>query len=144
MNGTRLGWRLTLSLLALSGCGDDDGTGPNEAVAGSYSSTAFTVTRPGGEPEDVLAAGGIMLIHLTAEGTTTGTLDIPASITGEEPINESMEGTFTLTGNTLQFEQIADTIIPELVWTIGPGTLSTSRTTADGTIEITLTALQEN
>jgi hypothetical protein len=132
----------TLSLGLLAGCGDNNEPGPFEDIAGSYISTTFTVTRTGESPEDVLAAGGLMSLGLDADGSTSGTLEIPASITREEPINASMEGTATRSGNTVQFGQEADTFVRDATWIAGEGTLTGSFTNSQGTIGVTLTIMQ--
>jgi hypothetical protein len=129
---------LVLVLTTLAACGDS--TSPTESVAGSYHATSFVFTPPGSAPIDVLAAGGSADITLNADGTTTGTLVVPAefSTTGQE-FTVDLAGTFTRSGNTLSFQQEGDSFIRELVWTVGNNTLSTTDTSTFGTLQVTLT-----
>src|SRR5919107_6043542 len=135
--------RTSLMLFSLAGvlsCGDE--TDPNEAIAGSYAASTFTVTPTGGAPQNALAAGASMDIFLASSGTTTGTLNVPATITGGAPIVESMSGTFSLSGSTVTFDQTADTFVRDATWTLGSNTLSTTFAESDGTVEVTLTRAQ--
>lgn len=136
----RLRSSLFLLILApLAACGDS--TSPTEAVAGSYHATTFVATQTGSAPQDVLALGGSLDVVLTAQGTTTGTLVIPAVFT-EDGVDDdvvSLEGTFTRSGNTIEFQQQGDSFIPAAVWTIGAGTLSAVYSQPGGTVEVTLT-----
>jgi hypothetical protein len=90
---------------------------------------------------DVLALGGSLDLVLTSQGTTTGTLVVPAVFT-EDGVDDdiiSLEGSYTRTGNTLRFEQEGDSFVRDVAWTVGPGTLTTTYTDPEGTIEVTLT-----
>jgi hypothetical protein len=137
---SRLRSSLFLLIMApLVACGDS--TSPTEAVAGSYHATTFVATQTGSAPQDVLALGGSLEVVLTAQGTTTGTLVIPAVFT-EDGVDDdviSLEGTFTRSGDTIEFQQQGDSFIPLVVWTIGAGTLTGIYTQTGGTIEVTLT-----
>jgi len=121
--------------IALAGC---DSTSPNEEVAGSYAATTFLYIPTGQQPQDVLAAGGSLAIGLTGDGTTTGTLFVPATITGTGDLIESMAGTFTRTGATLTFDQEADTFVRDVTWTVSRNTLTGTYSDADASIEVTL------
>jgi hypothetical protein len=130
---------ILLGLAALAACGDSNS--PNEAIAGTYHATSLVFTPAGSGPVDVLALGGSMEVVLTAQGTTTGTLVIPAVFT-EDGVDDdiiSLEGSYTRTGNTLRFEQEGDSFVRDVAWTVGPGTLTTTYTDPEGTIEVTLT-----
>src|SRR5919107_358586 len=111
-------------LPALLSCGDE--TGPHEAIAGDYLATTFTVTPSGEAPQNALAAGASMDIFLASSGTTTGTLNVPATVTGGAPIVEDMTGTFSRSGNAVTFDQTADTFVRDATWTLGSNTLSTT------------------
>jgi hypothetical protein len=132
---------LMLALATLAACGDDSSTNPNEAVAGTYHATRMDVTFVGDTPTDALAFGGSIDIVLTPQGTTTGTLVVPAFLT-EDGIDEDvidLAGTYTITGNTLRFQGQGDSFIPDIDWTIGDGTLSTILIEPEGTFEVILT-----
>ena len=133
---------LMLTLAGLTACGDDSsGPNPFEAVAGTYHATRMDVTFVGDTPTDALAFGGSIDIVLTPQGTTTGTLVVPAFLT-EDGIDEDvmdLAGTYTITGNTLTFQGQGDNLIRGLEWTIGNGTLSTILIEPEGTFEVVLT-----
>lgn len=132
---------LALSFGWVAGCGDSTDTFP--FADDPYLATTFIVTRTGESPQDVVAAGGQMSIVLHREGFTSGMLVVPASITDPEPaISADMAGTWVQTGNTIHFQQQADTFVRDATWTIGSGTLTTSFTEPGGTVEVTLTLVQ--
>ena len=133
---------LVLSLSSLAACGDDS-TGPTaETVAGTYHATQIDLTFAGStEVLDAMGLGATAVIVLTPQGTTTGTLVVPALLT-EDGIDDDvidLTGTFTVTGNTLTFQGQGDSFIRDVVWTIGNGTLATTDTQPEGTLEVTLT-----
>ena len=93
---------LTALLLSI-GC-EDDPTGPAvETVAGTYTATQFRITT-GSNSQDVLTMGGSISVTLNVNGTTTGTLHVPA-IGADEELEESLTGTWSLDGRTVTFEQ---------------------------------------
>lgn len=105
---------LTGALLLLTGC-DDSPTEPTpEDVAGSYVATTLTVDE-GDTSIDALAEGAAINITLASDGTTTGTFLIPASLseTGQEE-QADLEGTWTLDGSSVGFDQEADTFLRDI------------------------------
>jgi len=122
--------------LALAAC-DDDPTAPT-APTGEYEATSFTATS-GGTTTDVLDAGGSFTITLTSQGTTTGRLFIPASVTGEGDFDSDLTGTWTQSGSTIQFDHAADTFVRDMPFTIQGATLVGDRTFGDVRIRVTLT-----
>ena len=132
--------RLVVSLLAatLSGCGGS--TAPNPIIEGPYTATTFRVVPQGQALIDVLAAGGSLSITIAPNGTTTGTLNVPASAAGGTAFTASMAGTAVLTGSTVRFTQNADSFVRNLDRTVSGKTLSVQGLTAgSGTFTITLT-----
>ncbi|MEO8452023.1 MAG: hypothetical protein ABI647_19690 [Gemmatimonadota bacterium] len=121
-------WGAQLLLLgAVVGCSDS----PLEPadVVGTYNASEFTVTL-NGVPRDVLALGGLVTIVLNSDGTTTGRFTTPA-VAGLStvPVDESMEGTYTLqSSDRVRFVQAASTLITDLffVYHRGPATLNGS------------------
>ncbi|HUG28550.1 MAG TPA: hypothetical protein VMK53_09650 [Gemmatimonadales bacterium] len=100
----------------LAGCGGEDTTGPGGLELGTYTATTFSVTPAGEAPINVLGGGGSLVITLHANGTTSGTLSVPASAAGGTAFVESMEGTVTVTSLTVTFQQTADTFVRDLTW----------------------------
>jgi hypothetical protein len=129
---------LSLALVACGLAGCSDSTAPSNPLAGTYSATVFRVT-PAGESEiDVLAAGGTLTITIAANNSTTGSLDIPASVGGG--ISASMAGTATLSGSTVTFQQSADTFVRDLSWTRAGSALTvTGQQVGNASFTITLT-----
>ena len=113
-------------IAALIGCNRDEATGPT--VSGKYVATTFTVVPTfGGVPLpaiDILAAGGSLSVVIATDLTITGTMNIPGSITGGAPLIESMAGTAEQTGNTIQFQQTADTFVRKLTWQFGTDSIT--------------------
>jgi hypothetical protein len=112
-----------LSLLALvpglvlaSACENKVSIDP-DVLAGNYSATSFVITQTGQPAFDVIAKGGSLTINIAADSSTTGMLSLPTGTPG------GLQGTADMTGKiirrsdgTFQFEQIANTFIPLLVW----------------------------
>lgn len=140
--GRALPWRLfaralpALFTLALAAC-DDDPTAP-PAPTGAYQATRFTAIS-GGTTTDVLTAGGSLRITLTPQGTTSGRLFIPGSVTGEGDFDSDLTGTWTQSGSTIQFDHAADTFVRDMPFTIQGSTLVGDRTFGDLRIQVTLT-----
>jgi hypothetical protein len=130
---------ILLGLAVLAACGDSNS--PNESVAGTYHATELVFTPTGEPPVDILAEGGSIDLVLTPQGTTTGTLVIPAVFTEDGLEDEviSLDGTYTRTGNTLRFQGGGDSFITDVVWAVGNGTLTATNTLPGATLEATLT-----
>lgn len=99
----------------LSACGEAL-TGPGGIATGTYVAAAFSITQAGQAPVNVLADGGSLTIRINADGTTSGALVIPSTLTGGAPFTASMAGTVTVTSLTVKFEQNADTFVRDLNW----------------------------
>lgn len=128
---------LPLLALVLFAC-DDDATGIDEDLVGSYQATTFTVTTDDGTT-DVLAEGGSLDITLAADGTTSGTLIIPAtqSESGEEE-QASMSGTWSIESGTVTFEQDADTFVRDMGFQASEGRLEGEETFGEETVHVIL------
>jgi len=109
--------RLVLAVsVAATACTVVDTLDSSNFLTGTYSATIFLVTPTGQAPIDVLAAGGTLSITIASSGATSGTLDVPASVTGGTRFLASMAGTATVTALTVQFSQDADTFVRDLTW----------------------------
>ncbi len=115
----------------VAACGSD---GPTEGptLAGAYQATTFRVTPTGQSTIDALSQGGALSIVIAANNTTTGTLTLPASVTGAAPLTASMAGTAVRTGGNVDFAQSADSFVRDLTWTLGTNTLSVTDQTVGG------------
>jgi len=126
-----------LSLAIMAAC-SDTGTEPTMAsVAGTYNATSFATTSAGSTTNQ-LARGATLTLLLSAQGTVTGTLFIPADGTNGT-VNESMAGSWALNGSTVSFTQSADTFVRDMDFTSASGTLVGDHTFGSTRVQITLT-----
>lgn len=99
----------------LLACGDSSGPGSG-SYAGVYTATILRIT-PEPFPEvDVLAGGGTLTIEIAEDSTVSGQLFIPAAVTGDDDLTESMAGVATITRTMVTFDQGADTFIRDLTF----------------------------
>ena len=124
-----------LGIAAIIACGSD--STPPSVVAGSYTATQFTTTGSSGQTNQILA-GSTLNLTLASGGGVTGHLHIAAS--GADPVFDAdMAGTWTRTGNTIDFSQTADTFIRNMPFTIeANGDLVGARSFSGTAIAITL------
>lgn len=112
---------LALVLLApmLTAC-DDDVTGLDESrLVGDYTADVLLLTDPDGQTTDALAEGGSLDLTLAGDGTISGLLVTPPSLSesGEQE-EESIDGTWTLSGRTVTFdEETSDTFLEDVAFT---------------------------
>jgi hypothetical protein len=114
----------------------------SSAYAGSYVATSWTTTGNSGH-QDQLVAGSTLQITLAANGTTTGHLHFVGS-GGSQPLDADMAGTWTVSGNVVDFTQAADTFVRDMLFTVGSNiqgiiTLAGDKTFSGTQIQITLT-----
>ena len=141
----------TITFAALAGlltaaCGDDPASpeAPTMAVvAGEYDATdsfgalTFTTTADG-QTTDWLAAGASLTLTLNADGTMDGRLFIPGVEEDGGDLDESMAGTWTLSGTTIDFQQDADTFVRDMPFTYTDGALSGDRTFDEVRVQVVL------
>jgi hypothetical protein len=126
-------------LLLACGGSDEPSSSP---YAGSYVATSWTATGNSGHQDHILA-GSTLQITLAANGTTTGHLHLAA--TAANPVFDAdMAGTWTVSGNVIDFTQVADTFVRDMPFTVdsdihGITTLSGARTFSGTRIQLTLT-----
>ena len=119
------------ALVLLLACGGGDSFTPTEeTVAGTYEASAFTATSFSGTT-DLLLAGATVDATLAPDGTTSGRLFVPGGDEDGGDLDEELTGTWTLTGQTVTFNQSADTFIREAEFIAGRNTL-TGEDTVDG------------
>jgi hypothetical protein len=103
-----------LGAATLLACGSDT-TAPNPLV-GSYHATQWTTTGSSGQTNQLLV-GSTLNITLNSDGTTTGHLHVAAS-GGNPAVDADMAGTWTQQGNTVTFDQVADTFVRDMPFTL--------------------------
>lgn len=121
------------SLISAVACSDPLTPG---SIAGTYTATTFTLS--GQVSGDVLAAGGNLTITLNANGTTSGSMLVPASLNDGVDFNANMAGTFSLVDESLTFSQDADTFVRDLAWTVSGSKIEGAGTFSDVTITVVL------
>ena len=110
-----------------------------EDLAGTYEARTLTVTPAGESTIDALAAGTTLTITLVANGTTTGHLSIPASLNEGTPLEADLVGTFTLSGEHVEFTQSADTFVRDMTFVFAGSSLSSVGVFSGDTVRVTLT-----
>ncbi|MEO8580814.1 MAG: hypothetical protein ABI469_11240 [Gemmatimonadales bacterium] len=114
MNKSRALFRIAIPAV-LFACGDS--TSPQISVVGSYQAVVFATTPSGGSPRDELQAGSTFTIRLNSDGSTSGHLFVAAN--GTTPaLNADMTGTWTRTGNSVNFTQAADTFVRNMTFAV--------------------------
>lgn len=122
--------------LAMSACSESTSV---PTIVGAYTATTFQVASAGQGSRDALAEGGNLAITIAQDNSTSGTLTVPASITGGAPLVASMAGTAVLAGDSVRFEQAANTFVRRGYWKMSGSTLSMTQTADGATIVVTLT-----
>jgi hypothetical protein len=126
------------ALLTLLACGGSDSFTPTEeTVAGTYEASTFTLTSFSGTT-DLLLAGATVDATLAPDGTTSGRLFVPGGAEDGGDLDEDLAGTWTLAGQTVTFNQTADTFIGEAEFTAGRNTLTAEGTFSGATILLQL------
>jgi hypothetical protein len=127
-----------VALFSLLACGGSESFTPTEeTVAGTYQASAFTVTSGVGTT-DLLAAGATVDATLAPDGTTSGRLFVPGAGENGGDLDEDLTGTWTLAGQTVTFDQTADTFIRDAEFLAGRNTLTGEGTFSGVTIFLQL------
>jgi hypothetical protein len=134
----------TIIWLAVWSAGCSDNSGPSaEAVAGSYSATAFTVSLGGGT-DDWIARGGALTLALSADATFTGRMFNPGGDTTGENLDLPLTGAWSLNDGVVRFVVDQARLRPEplfleeLVFLVGPDRLETEGIVQGQTINLIL------
>jgi len=112
-------------------CGDDGAIGSG-SIAGTYTATTCRLKPPSSSEINVLAQGGNLSIVISGNSTTTGTLNLPAIVTGGAALQTSMAGAVDRNGNSVSFEQTADTFVRDLYWTVSGNTITVTNQSVSG------------
>lgn len=137
MGRRRLGLA-TILLLVCAGCGDDGTT--SDSPVGSYHATELTATSSSGTT-DLLAAGAELTMVLSSQGTTTGTLVIPAAFSesgNEETVSLAGNYDYDAATGVVTFTQSGDTFVRDMTWILTGDELHGELTSAGTTIAATL------
>ena len=118
MRPNRLVAALLALLLIIGAC---RGSTAPDPLVGTWLATTFRVTPAGQGEKDVLAAGGTLglnIANVDSTFITTGTVILPASITGSAPFTASLAGPAVRTNTTVRFAPVADSFVRDLVFTL--------------------------
>lgn len=128
------------SVVLLTACGGEDPTDESQIdVTGTYVATTFTITHGDGTTTDALAEGASLDITLEGDGSTSGTLEIPASLSesGEDE-TYSLVGSWDLSGTTVTFDHDADTFVRDMPFSVVEDGLEGEETFGDDTVRAVL------
>jgi hypothetical protein len=101
-------------------------------ISGVYTGVTFT-TESSGVVTNQLPIGGSIQLLLYGDGTTGGTLVMAADTAGGVGLNESLAGSWTLTGNLVKLSHSSDTFLEDMDF-VFEETHLTGDTTRDGVI----------
>lgn len=103
-------------LALLVACGADTTfVSDTNLQTGIYTAVLFRITPDGQPTKDVLMAEGSLTISIDRTGGTAGSLVLPAGFPGG-PVTLPMTGTATISGLTVQFDQINDSFVRQVTW----------------------------
>ena len=120
-----------VALAALVACTVADPFVPSpENMSGSYTAREF-IAADTQAVHDWLAAGATLDLSLVRDGTMTGHLFLPNSVTGTGDFNADMAGTWLLSGYVIQFGQAAETFVREIDYSAGPDRIVGDKTFGD-------------
>lgn len=122
---------LALVVPALTGCKDEE-------LQGTYTATSFTYATTGAAAKDVLAAGGSITLTIFNNFTTSGTMSIPASVTGGSAVQVSLLGEASRQGDQVTLQLITDSLLDGIVLTHSGGSLTGTAIASGTTITVTL------
>lgn len=138
----RLPAALLAAALTLAACGDGP-TGADslqlrmQRLAGSYEAQSFTATESG-RTISLPAQGASFDIVLTADGTTNGRLLLPGADEDGGDFDASMAGSWTLKGDTVRFQQDADTFVRDMPFLVRDGRLVGTSENDGARVDVTL------
>ena len=124
--------------LTIAACGDNGPSFPTQqSVAGTYVATTFLATS-GGSTANLLTSGASVTLILNADGTTSGRLFVPASVTPQ--VDAPLTGTWTfLDANDIDLSSNTDTFLRDMVFAVTANSLVGDQTFSATRIQVVLT-----
>lgn len=117
---------LLFAVPMLAACKDD-------TIDGVYAATTFTVGSPGSTAKDALAAGASIHLNIGKDYSTSGSMSIPPSITGDgTTFSVGLLGTASIQGDTVRLDLVQDSFLRDMAFIFDGSSLSGSGT-FDGT-----------
>jgi len=117
-------------ILTLAAC-DSPFSPTVENMAGTYQATKLQVDSAG-HITDYVAIGSAITLELNPAGTVSGHLFIVGGDDDGGDMDADMTGTWALTGDTVTFDQTADTFVRDYVFTASRGRLHSEHPAAAG------------
>jgi hypothetical protein len=105
------------TIAVVAGCGDDS-TAPQSGVVGSYTAFQWVTTGQSGQTNQ-LTIGSTLQITLNANGSTSGHMHVAAS-NGAPAADVDLAGTWTEQNNTVDFTQVADNFLRDMIFAVQP------------------------
>ncbi len=133
----RLAVAASLFAIAPLACADDPIV-PPAGAPGEYRATKFALSMSGPEV-NLLAVGASLSLTLGEDHTTAGRLQLPASVTGGDPIDANLSGSWRQSHDTVFFAGPADTFIRDVPFLIRGATLVADNTESGTRVQVTLT-----
>jgi hypothetical protein len=128
MKSLMKGIPMLLGIAAMMACSDLTSSGTTEA---SYTAIIFFTTDSTG-PTNQLSLGSSLQITLASNGTTSGHLHLAAS-GGQPVLDADMAGTWSQSGDAIDFTQTADTFVRDMTFTAQKISTSVSALVGDET-----------
>jgi hypothetical protein len=109
---------ILLGIAVIVACGGNSTSPSQSAAAGSYSAFQFVTTGSSGQTNQ-LSIGSTVQITLASNGTTTGHLHLAAS-GSQQAFDADLAGTWSQTGNVIDFTESVDNFVNDMLFTIQP------------------------
>lgn len=127
---------ITSLAMAGIGCGMAE---PESMATLDYEATSWVLS--GAINVDALAEGAMLSLILRQGPRVTGTLFMPASVTGGADLTADMAGNWTKSGDTIRFSQVSQTFVSEVPWILTPEMLTTADSVDGSFYEVELTRI---
>lgn len=127
---------LTAIAVICLACGTSD---PEPLATLDYEATSWIIS--GAVNADALAEGATLSLVLEQGPKVNGTLFMPASVTGDTAVTADMAGIWTKSGDTIRFNQVAQTFVAEVPWILTPEMLTTADSVDGSFYEVELSRI---
>jgi hypothetical protein len=122
---------VALAVPALTSCKD-------ETLVGTYDAVTFTYGPAGGTAQDALAAGATIHLVIANDLSTSGSMALPASVTGGAATSVSLLGTAAESDGVVELNLASDTFLRDIDFTFDGSSLSGSGTFSGKSVVVKL------
>jgi hypothetical protein len=135
---------LLLASFALLSCGGDDLNTPSrDAVVGTYRATTFTATQSG-ITANLLNLGATLSLTLADNGSATGHLFGPRLGLNGGDVDEDLNGTWTLSGQSVRLSIPGTTFLSDMTFQVEDNRLVGDESFGDTRLQLVLTRASAN